>query len=208
MSEVPEKKNAAMPKESKDLKEKKDSQKKQEQKVEVKKAQVAREIVRVAGADLDGNLKVNMALNTIKGIGYRTAEVLANQFFEKTKLPKNVLLGNIPNDKDEVLNEILLKIKLPNWMTNRQKDLYTGEDLHLTSSDLIFNVREDKQRLSRIKARRGMRLQAGLRVRGQRTKSNFRRKMGVVGVVKKSQTPGKAAPKAPAPAPKKAAGKK
>jgi small subunit ribosomal protein S13 len=204
-----EKKNAAMPKDSKEMKEKRENQRKDEKKVEVKKAQVAREIVRVAGIDLNGNLKVNMAFNTIKGIGYRTAEVLANQFFEKSKLPRNVLLGNIPAENDEILSEIISKIKLPNWMTNRQKDLYTGDDLHLTSSDLIFSVREDKQRLSRIKARRGMRLQAGLRVRGQRTKSNFRRKMGVVGVVKKSSQPGKAAPKAPAPAPKaKPAGKK
>lgn len=207
MSEVPEKKNAAMPKESKDVKEKKESRR-PEAKVEVKKAQVAREIVRVAGVDLDGNLKVNMAFNTIKGIGYRTAQVLADKFFAKTKLPKNILLGNITPENDELLTNIISKIELPKWMTNRQNDLYTGEDLHLTGSDLIFSVREDKQRLSRIKARRGMRLQAGLRVRGQRTKSNFRRKMGVVGVVKKSSTPGKAAPKAPAPAPKAKAGKK
>lgn len=207
MSGIPEKKNAAMPKEAKDVKEKKES-KRPEVKVEIKKVHVAREIVRVAGIDLDGNMKVDMALGTIKGIGYRSAQVLANQFFEKAKLPKKILLGDIPNDKDELLSDIVLKIKLPSWMTNRQKDLYTGEDLHLTGSDLIFSIREDKQRLSRIKSRRGMRLQAGLRVRGQRTKSNFRRKMGVVGVVKKSSTPGKAAPKASSPAPKAKPGKK
>lgn len=201
--------NAAMPKDSKDIKEKKEFQKKQDTKVEANhKEQVAREIVRIAGIDLNGNLRIDTALRSIKGIGYRTSQVLANRFLEKAKLSKKVLLGNIPNDKDDILSDIISKITLPIWMTNRQRDLYTGEDLHLTGSDLIFSVREDKQRLSRIKARRGMRLQSGLRVRGQKTKSNFRRKMGVVGVVKKAAQPGKAAPKASAPAPKPKAGKK
>ena len=78
-----------------------------------------------------------------------------------------------------------------------------------SGSDLIFAIREDKQRLSRIKARRGLRLLAGLRVRGQKTKSNFRRKLGVVGVTKKSVMPGKAAPKTAATkAPAAKAGKK
>jgi len=203
-----DKENAQVPKDSKEIKAKQDARK-QEPKVQEKKEQVAREIVRVSGADLNGNLSVDRALRSIKGIGYRTATYLANDFFSKTKLPKKTLLGNIPSDKDEILNDIVLKISVPEWMSNRQRDLYTGDSKHLTGSDLIFTIREDKQRLSRVKARRGMRLLAGLRVRGQKTKSNFRRKMGVVGVVKKAAVPGKAAPKPAAakPAPAKA-GKK
>jgi len=202
------KENAQVPKDSKDVKEKKES-KRPEPKVIERKKQVAREIVRVYGIDLNGNLRIDRALRNIKGIGIRTSTYLANDFFAKAKLPKNTLLGNIPSDKDEILNDIVSKIAVPEWMSNRQRDLYTGESKHLTGSDLIFTIREDKQRLSRVKARRGMRLLAGLRVRGQKTKSNFRRKMGVVGVVKKAAVPGKAAPKPAAakPAPAKA-GKK
>jgi len=163
-------------------------------KKQINKSEVAREIVRIANVDLNGNMTVARALDSIKGIGYRTAHVLAQDFFAKTKLSPKTLLGNIPAEKDEILNSLVTKIVLPKWMNNRQKDVYSGKDLHLIDSDLMFINREDKQRLSRIKSRRGMRLQAGLRVRGQKTKSNFRRKMGVVGVVKKSK-PGKAAPK-------------
>jgi len=162
---------------------------------------VAREIVRIAGLDLNGNMRVDIALRKIKGVGLRVSRVLTKSFFKQANIPTNTLLGNIPSEKDEILNNLVSKIILPEWMVNRQKDLETGDYIHLTGSDLIFMNREDRQRLSRIKSRRGMRLLVGLPVRGQRTKSNFRRKMGVVGVVKKASKPGKAAPKPAAPKP-------
>ncbi len=197
------------PKEEVVVKQEKKESKRPEQKVHERKTIVAREIVRIFGVDLNGNYKIDSALRNIKGIGYRTANYLANDFYTKAKLPKNTLLGNIPSDKDEILTGIVEKINVPEWMSNRKRDLYTGESTHLTGSDLIFAIREDKQRLSRIKARRGLRLLAGLRVRGQKTKSNFRRKLGVVGVTKKSAMPGKAAPKTAATkAPAAKAGKK
>jgi len=155
-----EKKNANMPKESKEERAKREAQKKeQEKKVEPsKKVGVNREIVRIAGVDLNGNLRIDRALTSIKGIGIRSSKVFAYN------------------------------------CCKRQNDSYTGKSKHLIGSDLLFSVREDKQRLSKIKSRRGLRLQAGLPVRGQKTRSNFRRREGVVGVMKNKQTPGKAAP--------------
>lgn len=174
--------------EVKEVKKEDKSLKKQPQK-EVKevKHDIQREIVRIAGIDLNGNYSIEKGLRTIKGIGMRTAKVLTYQFCEKVKLPINTYIGNIPQDKDDILTKIVLDCKLPEWMYNRKNDLYTGETKQITNSDLIFTLREDKQRLSRIKSRRGMRLLAKLPVRGQRTKSNFRRKEGVVGVVKKKK---------------------
>jgi small subunit ribosomal protein S13 len=100
-------------------------------------------------------------------------------------------LGKIPSDKDELLSNIIrdpAKYKIPTFVFNRQKDIYSGKDRHIVNADLAFEKREDLQRLSKIKSRRGLRLLAGLPVRGQRTKSNYRRKGGkVIGVEKKKK---------------------
>ena len=69
---------------------------------------------------------------------------------------------------------------------NRRRDYDTGEDKHLLIGTLQFSKDNDIKRLKKIKALRGMRHQKGLPVRGQRTKSNFRRNKGkVIGVKKK-----------------------
>ncbi len=156
-----------------------------EVKTSTRKGTVARELVRIAGIDIDGYLSLDRALRAIKGIGMRTSKTFAYEFEKKTKIPYNTLIGNIPPEQDELLTSIVMNPSIPDWMVNRKRDLYDGKTKHITGSDLIFTIREDKQRLSRIKSRRGMRLQAALPVRGQKTKSNFRRKQGVVGVVKK-----------------------
>ncbi len=158
-----------------------------------------REIVRISGNDLPGGITIPRALQKIKGIGIRTSRVYTNIFEEKTKVSKGCLLGNIPPETDDVLANIITSASLPSWMVNRRKDIYSGEDAHTIGADLMFSVREDKQRLSRIKTRRGLRLLAGLPVRGQKTRSNFRRKQGAVGVVKAAQKPGAAPAKAAQP---------
>jgi small subunit ribosomal protein S13 len=73
-------------------------------------------------------------------------------------------------------------------MKNRQKDFDEGEDKHISASDLRLRKDFDVKRLRKIKAYRGIRHAAGLPVRGQRTKANFRKnrkKSGAVGVKKK-----------------------
>lgn len=164
------------------------------------KKQCEREIVRIAGNDLPGGITVSRALQRIKGIGIRTSKVYAGLFEKQTKVPREILLGNIPAETDEVLASLITSGVLPGWMVNRRRDLYSGENVHTIGADLMFSVREDKQRLSRIKTRRGLRLLAGLPVRGQKTRSNFRRKQGAVGVVKAALKPGAAPAKASTPA--------
>lgn len=150
-----------------------------------------RNIVRVADTDLKGNLSIERALCDIKGINQRVARVIAKLFSSKTKLSYDSKLGDIPKDMDEVLTSIIRdpeKSGITFYLLNRRKDRYTGKNMHLISSDLDFTAREDKQRLSRIKARRGLRLNVGLRVRGQRAHSNFRRGKGGIGVIKAKET--------------------
>ena len=61
--------------------------------------------------------------------------------------------------------------------------------MHLLTGNLTFYKENDIKRMKKIKSLKGMRHQKGLPVRGQRTKSHFRKNKGkVVGVAKESSS--------------------
>jgi len=145
-------------------------------------------IVRVANKDLDGRLPIERALTGLKGIGHRMGKIISLIFEEQTGIPFNKRIGEIPEEKDKELEEIVLhpeKFGIPEWDLNRRKDYYSGENMHKIMGELDFALREDFQRLGKIKSYRGLRHSWGLTVRGQRTRSSFRGKGPVVGVTKK-----------------------
>jgi small subunit ribosomal protein S13 len=78
---------------------------------------------------------------------------------------------------------------VPNWYLNRRKDMDTGTDVHLITSDLDFTKSNDIEREKSIMSWRGYRHMFGLRVRGQRTR-NTGRKQTAVGVKKAMGKPG------------------
>jgi small subunit ribosomal protein S13 len=129
--------------------------------------------------------------------------------FEKaTGIDRRSKLGEVPEEKIEILEKIILNpvsYGIPAWSVNRPNDFELGTPRHLVMNDLDFALRTDFLRLGEIKSYRGLRHQWGLTVRGQRTKSTHRGKGGVVGVTKKDVA-AKSAPKAAA-APAKDAGK-
>ncbi|MCD6503523.1 MAG: 30S ribosomal protein S13 [Euryarchaeota archaeon] len=142
-------------------------------------------IVRIAGTDLDGNRKVPYALAQIKGIGIMTGFAITRAL----GLDPDKKIGELPEETIQEIAELIEKFtqKLPPWLANRRKDYTTGEDLHLVSGDLDLAVRNDINRLKRIRCYRGIRHEMGLPVRGQRNKSHhrrFRRRLGAVGVTK------------------------
>ena len=147
----------------------------------------ARYIVRIVGKDLDGNMTIERALQGIKGVSHRMARMAAYAFEKETKVSFDTPIGQIPENLDAKLEEIVMhpeKFGLPEWGFNRRKDFDSGKTSHLVMNELDFTLRKDKQRLGAIKSYRGLRLAWGLPVRGQRTRSSFR-KGGVVGVMKK-----------------------
>lgn len=163
-----------------------------------------RYIVRIVNKDLSGQYSIERALTGIKGIGYRMARIIAAAFEKQTGILPQTRLGDIPEDKDKELEEIILhpdKHNIPAWSLNRRKDFETGTDSHLVMSELDFSLRKDLQRLNEIKSYRGLRHSWGLPVRGQKTKSTHRGKGGVVGVLKKDVA--KAAAAAPSTEKKK-----
>ncbi|HJY22856.1 MAG TPA: 30S ribosomal protein S13, partial [Hanamia sp.] len=70
------------------------------------------------------------------------------------------------------------------------KDMDTGSNIHLLTSDLDFIVSNDIDREKSIMSWRGYRHMFGLRVRGQRTRTTGRR-ASAVGVRKTAQAPPK-----------------
>ncbi len=140
-------------------------------------------IVRIAGTDINGKLKLVYGLSEIKGIGYATAlaitRLLGMDPFMRT--------GFLTESEIRKLEEIVIDITqlgLPAWMYNRRKDYETGKDKHLIGSELIFHARRDIEREIRIASWRGVRHRIGLKVRGQRTRTTGRLGM-TVGVKKK-----------------------
>jgi small subunit ribosomal protein S13 len=144
-------------------------------------------IVRIVNTDLNGNLPIAHALTKIKGVGF----MFANSVCNIAHMGKDRKTGELDEAEIRRLDEIIrspAKFGMPNWMLNRRKDFDTGEDKHLLTSDSDFTRANDIRRLQRIRSYRGLRHAWGLPVRGQRTRSNFRKNKGKVMGVKRQAT--------------------
>jgi len=142
-----------------------------------------RHIVRVTDTDIDGSLKVGYALTKIKGVSIS----LANAILKKAEVNPEIRLGLLSEEQVRKIEDILenpTKYGIPNWLLNRRKDLETGKDLHLLSSDLVLRTKMDIDLMKKIKSWRGYRHAHGLKVRGQRTRTTGRTGK-TVGVKKK-----------------------
>lgn len=150
-----------------------------------------RHIVRIANADLKGNKPIVIAMTKIKGVGFMISNVVC-KIAQVEVMKKTGLLNENEIKKLTDILENPQKYKIPVWLYNRRRDYDTGKDLHLISSDLDFTQENDVRRLQKIKSYRGLRHAAGLPLRGQRTRSNFRRNKGkAVGVKKKKGKSGR-----------------
>lgn len=63
------------------------------------------------------------------------------------------------------------QFKIPTWFLNRQKDIVDGKNFQLLSNGVDSKLRDDLERLKKIRAHRGLRHVWGIRVRGQHTKT-------------------------------------
>jgi small subunit ribosomal protein S13 len=141
-------------------------------------------IVRIANTDLDGTKSIYLALTKIKGVSF----MFSNLALHKTSIDKRKITGELSDSEIKKLDEFVMHPHgIPAWMMNRRGDYETGEDKHLTSGDIDFNLDNDLKRLKMIRAYKGIRHMLGLPARGQRTKSNFRKNKGnVLGVKRKA----------------------
>ncbi len=154
-----------------------------------------RHIVRVANTDLEGEKQLHMALHKIKGVSF----MLSNFICYSAKVDPRKIAGELKDDEAARLEDVIknpAKYNCPVWLLNRRKDYETGQDMHLINTDLNLAIDEDLKRMKKVKSYKGIRHMWGQPVRGQRTKSNFRKNKGKasLGVQKKKV----AAPAAPA----------
>ncbi|KAD3338253.1 hypothetical protein E3N88_33774 [Mikania micrantha] len=153
----------------------------------VKKSLVANEdfqhILRVQNTNVDGKQKIMFAMTSIKGIGRRFANIVC----KKADVDMNKRAGELSSAEIDNLMTIVAnprQFKIPDWFLNRKKDYKDGKYSQVTSNALDMKLRDDLERLKKIRNHRGLRHYWGLRVRGQHTKTTGRRGK-TVGVSKK-----------------------
>lgn len=136
-------------------------------------------IVRIANTDIAGKRPVFMGLCKIKGVSFMFSNVVC----KLAGIDKRKIVGLLTEQEVEAINKVLTQPSAsgcPVWMFNRQKDTETGEHKHLVSSDLTFVQDNDVKMMKKMKSYRGVRHILGQPVRGQRTKSHFRKNKGKV----------------------------
>lgn len=152
----------------------------------VERKEEFKHLVRIVNTDLDGNKQIATALRKIKGIGCQFANAVC--FLANVNKAKKT--GYLSDDEMKKLDDVIKnpdKYGMPVWMFNRQKNYEDAANMHLILADLDFTKDNDIKRMKKIKCYRGMRHAFGLPVRGQRTKSNFRKSKGkVLGVKRKA----------------------
>ncbi|KAF5255047.1 hypothetical protein FANTH_262 [Fusarium anthophilum] len=140
-------------------------------------------ILRLLNTNVDGKQKVMYALTKIKGVGRRYSNLVC----KKADVDLNKRAGELTSEELERIVTILqnpTQYKIPTWFINRQRDIVDGKDSHILANGVDSKLREDLERLKKIRAHRGLRHYWGLRVRGQHTKTTGRRGR-TVGVSKK-----------------------
>ena len=155
-----------------------------------KKDKDFRYIVRLVNSDLDGNKDIVIALSGIKGVGMRTAEIIARM----TGIPRSTKIGDLPEEKTAELEKLVLDYseRAPHWMVNRQHDWSSGADIHLVGVDVELYKRDDVNLMRMIRCYKGVRHETGQKVRGQRSRANGRSGL-TLGVIKRKEQPGGAA---------------
>lgn len=110
---------------------------------------------------------------------------MANLIVKKAEVDLNKRAGELSEDELEKIRQVMAepnKYDIPVWFLNRRKDRRFGKDVHLTSNQLDSKLRDDLERMKKIRLHRGLRHAWGVRVRGQHTCTTGRRgRAGAVG---------------------------
>ena len=119
-------------------------------------------MLRMADTDIDGLKPLRTALTAVRGVGDRTAANICRI----TGFDPGMKAGHLDSAQQETLRETI--------ESYAERDLESGDELHLSGQDLKLTHQDDISRLRRIKSYRGIRHAGGHKVRGQRGRSNGR----------------------------------
>ena len=146
-----------------------------------------RHIVRVANTDLNGKKPVVYSLRKIKGVGTSFGHAICGVLH----LDEGRKLGDLSEEETKRIEEVILhpqKFNVPGWIFNRQRDMETNSDRHMVGNELIFTQEMNVKMMKKIRSYKGVRHMLGLPVRGQKTRSKFRKNKGKVLGVKRTKT--------------------
>ena len=141
-------------------------------------------LVRILQTDIPGSKNLFSGLSRIKGVSFS----VVNSVCKNTGIDKKRKISSLSPQEIDKLSKEIKNPQIPYFNKNRRYDFETGETKHLVTTELDLKKEFDIKRLKKIKTYKGIRHSRGLPVRGQRTKSHFRKrtKNKVVGVSKKS----------------------
>ncbi|GFH11281.1 uncharacterized protein HaLaN_06756 [Haematococcus lacustris] len=111
-------------------------------------------ILRLLNTNVDGRVKIMYALTAIKGIGRRFSNIVC----KKAEVDMKKRAGECSAEELERLMTIVANpanYKIPTWFLNRQKDYKTGRFTQLTSGAIDSVMRDDLERLKKIRNHRG-----------------------------------------------------
>jgi len=152
--------------------------KEEKEKEKEKEAARAGTVVRILGTDIPGEKSILYGLTRIKGVSF----AFSNAVCKALGIEKERKIYSLTGEEIEKIAFFISKPSLPSFMLNRRRDIESGEDRHLVSTELELQRDFDIRRLKKIRSYRGWRHALGLPVRGQRTRSHFRhgRAVGVL----------------------------
>ena len=128
-------------------------------------------LVRIMSKDIEGKMRVYAGLAKIKGVSWSFSNAICNSL----GIDKKRKIGSLSKEEIKKISEFVKNPKLPSFLVNRRKDFQSGEDKHLNGSELELQQEFDIKRLKKIKSYRGLRHMVNLPLRGQRTRSHFRK---------------------------------
>lgn len=146
--------------------------------------QEMRQLVRLLDADIRGEKKILNSLRMVTGVGFSMAHAVC----QVLDLDTERMVGTLTDEELQKIEDAIRnpgKYGIPSWVFNRRKASEKGEDLHLLTSDLKLAVEFDIKKMKKIKSYKGVRHSMGQPVRGQRTRSHFRKAKGKGPGVKK-----------------------
>merc|ERR1712013_967436 len=110
-------------------------------------------ILRVLNTNIEGKTNVMFALTSIKGIGRRYANIVHKRAGELCEEDVEKIITIMQNPR---------QYKIPDWFLNRQRDHKDGKTNQVMANILDNKIREDLERLKKIRAHRGLRHYWGL----------------------------------------------
>ena len=140
-------------------------------------------LIRILATDIPGGMPIYSGLSRIKGVSWS----FSNAICRVLGMDKEKKVENLTEEEIKKISEFIKNPKLPAFILNRRKDFESGQDRHLIGAEVDLQKEFDIKRLRKIKSYKGFRHALGQPVRGQRTRSHFRKNKSV-GVVGKGKT--------------------